>query len=231
MNVQLETSTALTPIDGFADTGDASASPLRGIAFRFNDGNYVTISDPFPTKDRVFAAFDKSDGWQKLPEGVPPEYLMRQPGKMRPPRPHVDEKDWPLDLNGTPAHPWRLTRYLYLLDTKTGELSTFWTNTIGGERAFQELADQVRFMRGAQSDVVVPLIALESTMMPTQYGSKKPRPFFRILGYKSRSQIGSQNLPSDATETPLIEAKTPTLNEEMGDGLPADLAPPKKHKK
>src|SRR5215468_7525354 len=111
---------ALTIADGFDDTGDTTASPLRGIAFRFKDGSYYAYSDPFPTYD------DTADGWQKLAEGCPPEYLMRQPGQMRPQRPHVDEKDWPLDFNGKPDHPWKLTRYLYLMDTKTGEISTFW---------------------------------------------------------------------------------------------------------
>jgi hypothetical protein len=220
MESENRTPNALTPlpIDGFGDIADASASPLRGISFRFKDGDYLAYSEPFPVKGRTFAAIDKADGWQKLAEGVPPEYLMRQPGQLRPPQPHVDKKDWPLDLNGQSTHPWRLTRYLYLLDTATGEISTFWSNTIGGKVAFNELSDQVKFMRGEHPDAV-PIIALESTMMPTQFGSKKARPYFRIVGYKLRSHIGSQNLLTDETkaETPVVEVEKPPFNDDLPD--------------
>src|SRR6516225_2610066 len=125
MEANAKMPSALTIIDGFDDTADATASPLRGIAFRFKDGEYVAYSEPFNMKGRTFSVIDKADGWQKLAEGIPPEYLMRQAGQPRPPQPHVDEKDWPDDFDGRPEHPWKLTRYLYLLDTKTGEVSTF----------------------------------------------------------------------------------------------------------
>jgi hypothetical protein len=166
-------------------------------------------------KGRTFAAIDKTDGWQKLAEGVPPEYLMRKPGQPRPPRPHVDKKDWPINLNDEPEHPWKLTRYLYLLDTATGEVSTFWSNTTGGKIAFSELSDQVNLMRDMNpGKIPVALIALERTMFPTGFGGKKARPHFKIVGYKLRSQIGAQNLLTDETKAP------PTLAEEMGDEVP-----------
>jgi hypothetical protein len=213
---------ALTIVDGFDDTGDVTMSPIRGIGFKFKDGSYYEYSEPFPTYGRTFIVVDTADGWQKLAEACPPEYLMRQPGKMRPPQPHVDEKNWPLDFNGKPSHPWKLTRYLYLMDAATGEVSTFWTNTIGGKVAFDDLSHQVKVMRSVQPGAV-PVVALESTLMPTQFGSKKPRPHFRIVGYKLRSEIGSQNLLTDET----VPAQKPSLSEEMNDSLPADLAPPK----
>jgi len=219
MDTNVKTSNALTIVDGFDDTVDATASPLRGIAIRFKDGEYFTYSEPFNTKGRTFAVIDVCDGWQKLAEGVPPEYLMRQPGQLRPPQPHVDEKDWPLDFNGKPTHPWRLTRYLYLLDVASGEISTFWSNTTGGKVAFDELSNQVKITRCAQPDAI-PVVALESTMMPTQYKTKKPRPYFRIVRYKLRSHIGSQNLLTDETKSPLVEVQEPSLAQELNDGLP-----------
>ena len=224
-----KTPNALTPVDGFSDTGDTTASPLRGIGFRFKEGKigeeYIAYSEPFPVANRVFAAIDKTDGWQKLAEGVPPEYLMRKPGELRPPRPHVDEKDWPVDLNDKPVHPWKLTQYLYLLDTATGEISTFWSNTTGGKMAFAELSDQVKIMREMNPGTIpVPLITLERTMFPTGFGGKKARPFFKIVGYKLRSQIGAQNLLTSETKP------VPSLKEEMGgdeipfnDPIPPDL--------
>ena len=219
MSEESKTPNALTRVDGFSDTGDTEASPIRGIGFRFKEGKegeeYIAYSEPFPVKGRTFAAIDKTDGWQKLAEGVPPEYLMRKPGQPRPPRPHVDEKDWPLDFNGKPEHPWKLTQYLYLLDTATGEISTFWSNTTGGKIAFRDLSDQVNLMRDMNpGKIPVALIALDRTMFQTGFGGKKARPLFRILGYKLRDQLNPQNLLTDETKAP------PTLAEEMGDKIP-----------
>jgi hypothetical protein len=217
---------ALTIVDGFDDNADATNSPLRGIAFRFKDGKYFAFSDEFPTEGRRFAVIDKADGWQKLAEGVPPEYLMRKPGEVRPPRPHVDEADWPEGFDGKPAHPWVLTRYLYLLDTATGEVSTFYSSTIGGRVAFDELSAQVKVTRSAQPDAI-PVVTLESKMMPTQYGGEKPRPYFKIAGYKLRSNMGAQNLLTDETK-PAIEAPK---SGDFNDDLPDDFTPPKKAKR
>ena len=219
MNEENKTPNALTPVDGFSDTGDTEASPIRGIGFRFKEGKegeeYIAYSEPFPVKGRTFAAIDKTDGWQKLAEGVPPEYLMRKPGQPRPPRPHVDEKDLLIDLNGKPSHPWKLTQYLYLLDTATGEVSTFWSNTTGGKIAFRDLSDQVNLMRDMNpGKIPVALIALDRTMFQTGFGGKKARPLFRILGYKLRDQLNPQNLLTNETKAP------PTLAEEMGDKVP-----------
>jgi hypothetical protein len=75
MNSESKTPNALMPVDGFDDTADATASPLRGIGRR-----YYSYSEQFDTKGRSYAVIDKADGWQKLSEGIPPEYLMRQPG-------------------------------------------------------------------------------------------------------------------------------------------------------
>ena len=183
MSEESKTPNALTPVDGFSDTGDTAASPLRGIGVRFKEGKegeeYIAYSEPFPVKGRTFAAVDKADGWQKLAEGVPPEYLMRKPGQPRPPRPHVDEKDWPIDLNGKPEHPWKLTQYLRLVDTATGEISTFWSNTTGGKIAFRDLSDQVNLMRDMNpGKIPVALIALDRTCFrPDSAGRKRGRCF------------------------------------------------------
>jgi|SRR6516165_4950698 hypothetical protein len=224
MSENEKTPNALVPIDGFDDTADVGASPLRGTAIRFKDGLYFTYGDqPFDTKDRSFVVLDKADGWQKLAEGVPPEYVMREPGKLRPPRPHVDEKDWPLNLNKEKEHPWKLTRYLYLLDTKTGEVLTFWSNTTGGRLAFEALAEQVKYARMAQPEAV-PVIALEDGMFTTGFGSAKAKPTFGILGYKMRSHAGPQNMLPDDTKAPLVKIEKPTLAQEMRDEIPAHSA-------
>jgi hypothetical protein len=131
-------------------------------------------------------------------------------------------------LSGEKEHPWKLTRYLYLVDMETGEVSTFWSNTTGEKIAFDELYNQVKFVRTAQPNAIA-IITLESTMFQTSFGSKKARPHFRILGYKMRGQVGSQNMLTDETKAPLVEVEKPSLAGEMNDELP-DFEAPKKQK-
>jgi hypothetical protein len=204
MNAQ--TSNALTPTDGF-DIADPSASPIHGTNIKFKDGGYFAFGDKLDVRGKSFAVLDKREGWQKLQRDCPPEFLIRTPGEPRPPKPHVAQEDWPLNLNGEPEHPWKLTHYLDLLDVETGETSTFWTNTVGGRVAVDALSEQVAFMRRVRPDAV-PVIALESKDMPTQYGGTKPRPHFRILGWKARG-TGPQGLLGGPVSTP-------PLSEQMG---------------
>jgi hypothetical protein len=185
------TSNSVAVVDGF-DVDDPSTSPIRGPEVRLKDGSYYAFQDKLDVAGRAYAALDKVRGWQKLEEGCPPEYLMQRPGDPRPPQPSVPEADWPLNLNGVPEHPWKWTHYLYLLDTETGEISTFSSNTKGGNIAIGNLNDQVSFMRRAQPDAI-PVIALESREMPTKYGTKL-RPHFKLLGWRTRGGTESGGL-------------------------------------
>jgi hypothetical protein len=221
--------------DGFdANQQDPTASPIRGPSRRFKDSVYLDYGQPIDASGRSFVVLDRTEGWQKLQTGCPAEYLMRKPGEPRPAQPHVAESDWPNDLNGKPAHPWKLTRYLYLLDATTGEISTFWTNTTGGRVAIDQLSDQVKFMRQARP-AAVPVVALESRDMPTQFGGTKPRPHFRILGWRQRDNAGtaatlagpeqaSIEAPEQSGKTAkLKEVESPSLAEQLNDDLPDDL--------
>jgi hypothetical protein len=188
MKNELMTSTAI--IDGFdADAQDPTVSPIRGNNLKFKDGDYFSFAEQVDVSGKSYAAIDKLQGWQKLEHDCPPEYLMRKPGEPRPPQPHVDEQDWPLNFNNVPEHPWKWTTYLRLLDTETGELSTFWTNTVGGNIAIGELGDQIAFMRQMRPNAI-PVIALAARDMPTRYGGTT-RPYFRIVGWRERSDAGA----------------------------------------
>jgi hypothetical protein len=206
-----------TITDGFdANAHDPAASPIRGGGWKFKDGDYYSFTDQIDVHGASHAVLDIRQGWQKLAEGCPPEYLMREHGKPRPPQPHVDEKDWPIGLSGNPEHPWRLTWYLYLLNTATGETSTFWTNTIGGNIAVGELSDQVSNMRQMRPRAL-PVIALESRDMPTRFGGTKPRPYFRLLGWRERSD---PNAPAQLSG-PESKAPGEALEHSATDATPA----------
>jgi hypothetical protein len=218
------TQNALTIVDGFdADASDPTASPIRGGNRRFKDASYFEFSERVDVDGKRFAVLNKETGWQKLEAGCPPEFLMRKPGEPRPPRPHVDEANWPKNFNGVAEHPWKYTTYLQMIDVDTGEVSTFSTNTIGGNIAVGELSDQISFMRRARPDAV-PVIALDSKDMPTQYGGTKPRPYFKILGWRGRDDTGSQNLLTDQSSA---SASAPSIADDFSDALPDNLAPPK----
>jgi hypothetical protein len=222
MNALTPNPNAVVVIDGFdAVARDATASPIRGLSTKFKDGAYYNLAEEIDVSGRRFVVLDRLDGWQKLAEGHPPEYLMQKPGEPRPQRPHVEEKDWPLNLNGVPEHPCKWTHYLHLLDEATGEIMTLWTNTLGGGIAIDQLSDQVTFMRRVRPDTI-PVIGLHSTEMPTQYGGSKPRPHFKILGWKVRGSVGPQGLltgpeQKDAEQQTNAE---PTTKDILDDDLP-----------
>jgi hypothetical protein len=203
------------------DEHDPLANPIRGVGMRFKDGAYVEFAEPINTTSSTFTVLDRGEAWVKLEKDCVPEYKVREPGKPRPPQPHVDKKDWVLDLNKQPAHPWKLTFFLYLLNAITGELSTFWTNTIGGKIALAALSDQISFMRRVRPDAV-PIIKLESKSMPTKFGGPKPRPHFNIVRWASRGAAGSQTLLAgpEQKDAGLQKLEPPTTAEHMNDSIP-----------
>ena len=196
-------------IDSLAAT-DPTDSPNRGTSFRFKDGGYESFGEKIDVEESSFVVIDRVQAWQKLERDCPPEYLVRQAGQPKPAQPIVPKENWPLDLNGKPSHPWKWTNYLYLLNTATGEFSTFSSNTIGGNVAISELSDQVSLMRNVRPGAI-PIVALSSKDMPTQYGSVKARPYFKILGWKARD-----------TEQALLaapEVEEPSLADAMDDEI------------
>jgi hypothetical protein len=216
-SARAEYSRAVAVVDGFdAGAQDPTTSPIRGTNVKFKDAAYYAYTDKIDTQGRAFVVLDRLAGWQKLQKDTPAEYLMQLIGEPRPAQPHVAEKDWPLNLNGKPENPWKWTHYLHLLDATTGEVVTFWTNTIGGNIAIGQLSDQVKFMRRARRDAV-PVVALESKDMPTQFGGTKPRPHFKILGWKTRNGAETQPLLAGPA---LKDVEKPTTEEVLDDALP-----------
>jgi hypothetical protein len=220
MNAQTQTANAVTVVDGFdAAELDRTESPIRGVDTRFKDGDYFNFAEQIDVEGRCFAVFDLAAGWQKLEKDCSPEYLMQKAGEPKPAQPHVEKADWPLNLNGQPEHPWKWTRYLYLLDTATGEISTFSSSTIGGRIGIDELRDQIAFMRRVRPDAI-PIVALQSKDMPTSFGGTKPRPHFKILGWKTRGDVGPQNLLAGPEQKNAFDP--PTSKELLVDEVPFD---------
>jgi hypothetical protein len=77
-----------------------------------------------------------------------------------------------------------------LLDVETGETLTFSSSTQGGQQGVRELAAQIKLMRNMRAGAV-PIVELKSVPMPTKFGPK-PRPQFKICGWKVRDDGGDQ---------------------------------------
>jgi hypothetical protein len=185
-NLLSSTASIKAVVDGFdADAQDPARSPIRGVNMKFVGGKYFEFGDEINVDGKQYAVIDRLAGWQKLEQGCPPEYVMQIRGEPRPARPDVPEANWPLSINGSGKreHPYKWTQYLRLLDIETGELSTFWSNTTGGNIAIGELSDQVSFMREVRPNAIA-VIALDSSEMPNEFRTKRPR--FRILGWRER---------------------------------------------
>jgi hypothetical protein len=225
MTQEPENKNAVAPvIDGFdLLSTDPTTSPIRGTSIKFKDGKYYNFADLIDTKNKAYVVIDRLEGWQRLQKDNPPAYLIRLPGQPRAERPYVDQKDWPLNLNNVPEHPWRMTLYLYLM-AQTGETSTFWSSTIGGRIAVDALSEQIGFMRRVRPDAV-PVVALAAKEMPTQYGGTKPRPHFEILGWRRRGD-GDETVSLPAPKRDggppvpeVIEAKIPKVTKIIGKSI------------
>ena len=176
------------PTDNWDTAGD-EMSPVRGPNIKFDAGAFFigkekTLIEP----GRKFVVTDRAEGWQFLKKDCQPEWVMRTPSEPKPERPFATEDTWPIGLNDKPEHPWKYTLFIYLIDAATGESLTFSSNTTGGRIGIDELTAQIRYMRNMQPGAV-PIITLDSRMFNTKYG-KKPRPHFKIEGWKVRDTDG-----------------------------------------
>ena len=201
-----ETQNALTTVKdnlpANADGWDAAASdsankPMKGQSIKFDAGAYFIGKEKTLIKvDRRFVAMDLAQGWQFLKKDCPAEYVMRPIDGPKPPRPDsfTDESEWPDELDGKPADPWKYTRFLYLLDPLTAETFTFTSSTWGGLRGIDDLTQQIKLMRTTEPGAV-PIVELQSAAWSTKFGIKQ-RPFFKVVGWHIK-KIEAPKLISD----------------------------------
>jgi hypothetical protein len=59
---QTQNPNAITPyVDGFSDS-DPSASPLKGTAIKFTDGDYFSFGDQIDVQGKSYAVLDRAKG-------------------------------------------------------------------------------------------------------------------------------------------------------------------------
>jgi hypothetical protein len=177
-------------VDGFSVAEKAGNTKIFGKMLKFTiDGKYKVDKTDILPDNKTLVAIDVTTGWLKWQGDKPIEHRITQPGQVHPDR---DESTWEPGINGHPADPWRDTRYLRLIDPRTGQDYTFVTDTYGGRKAVADLKSQISNVRFAYPGAV-PVVQLGSTMMKTAFGLK-PRPEFKVVGWRDNNNSGALQL-------------------------------------
>ena len=176
----MTSSNALTEYDW--TTEYRTEDPVRGKSIRFVTDAYFEGREKAPLPPgHQYIVIEAREGWRRLEAGSKPEWLMRQPGEPKPEQPHVAESEYVTDLSGQRVNPWRYLTWLYLVDAKTGVISTLEVGSIGGQMSVTELGQQIAGMRQLRGAEAVPVIELGVQNFKTKYGAKK-RPELRVVG-------------------------------------------------
>jgi hypothetical protein len=201
--------------DGFAVAERGGTNLIKGIIIKFADGVWKqNKTEPLQQgpKGPTFAVVGVVTAWVHWKGGKPIEHLITQPGQAHPWREDfgdLDESEWELGIGGLPSNPWKDTRYLYLVDPRTGKTYTYITDTHGGRQAVGELKDAIANVRRAQPGAL-PVVQLATTTMPTRFGVK-PRPDLTIIEWRggtstspaeAQQQIEHQGADADESDIP-----------------------------
>jgi hypothetical protein len=158
--------------------------------------------------------------WQRWEGGQVAETIIRQPGEDLPDRETLgydDETQWEVGPGGDVADPWRNTRFVYLVDLNTAEAFTFVTTSSGGQRAVEDLGDQINRMRLIRRGVAA-IVELSAAAMPTRFGPKS-RPLFKVVGWETGVAEGeAQPAPAVRRLTPreVWEAEKRSRKDDLG---------------
>jgi hypothetical protein len=212
--------------DGFSVAEKTGNNLIVGKMLKFTvDSNYkVDKADDLPD-GTTLVAINVTTAWVKWLGEKPTEHRITRPGQVHPDRddlPDQDKATWGSGLNGQPADPWRDTRYLRLIDPRTGQDYTFVTDTYGGRKAVGDLKSQIGNVRFAYPGAL-PVVELGSTMMKTSFGLK-PRPQFKVVDWRNKNNAtvqlthGPQNKPPEQNLSeiePPFNDQIPDFNEEF----------------
>jgi hypothetical protein len=183
--------------DGFAvQERTTSASAIVGKMMKFIDGDFIIDKTETLPDDTRLVANAVVTAWVKWQDGRPVDHRVTPPGQMHPTREEFDDLDrsqWPLAF-GQPSDPWKDTRYLHLLDQRTGTDYTFVTDTNGGRKGIADLKGAIANVRYAHP-VAMPIVIPESVDMKTQYGTKQ-RPQFRVVDWIGKQQAPMRGAPT-----------------------------------
>ena len=207
--------------DGFSVAERGGNSMIAGKMVKFTiDSKYKIDKADILPDSTTLVAMDVTTAWLKWDDGKPIEHRITHPGQLHPDRadlPDQDQKRWEPGINGEPTDPWKDTRYLRLIDPRTGQDYTFVTDTYGGRKAVGDLKSQISNVRFAYPGAV-PVVQLGSTMMKTAFGLK-PRPEFKIVGWRNKDNAAAQL--TYVSQSKAAEQKPTELEPPFNDEIPS----------
>jgi hypothetical protein len=175
---------ATTDDDGFGVDEPNNSFIVGGMIKFNNDHAYIVDKTQELTAGTRLVALSVTTAWTHWQEGKP-EHHVTQPGQAHPCREDLPDQDkslWEDGLDGNPADPWRDSRYLRLIDPRTGKNYTFVTDTKGGRAAIGELKSQITNVRRAHPGAV-PVVELRWKMWKTKVGLR-PRPVIEVVDWR-----------------------------------------------
>ena len=207
--------------DGFSVRENSRGQFIRGQMIKYNDGAFI-VDKTEPLPEEALVAVGVVTAWvnwgeDENGETKPIEHRVTAAGQIHPSRDDLPDRDkslWPLGLDGEPADPWRDTRYLYLVNPRTGADYTFITDSYGGRRGVGSLKSKIMNVRMAHPGAV-PVIKAKSAPFKTSYGMKK-RPEFEVIGWRNADGTSATNTPNNP-QPKLVEqvkAKGPEFEED-----------------
>ncbi len=131
--------------DGWdSHSSDEGAGLVRGPLIKFADWRYTRGGEPL-ADGTAFLAIDVAMAWVMFVPGGPPIHVLPGPSGYLPDRNtlgYLDESQWEFKF-GERQDPWHNTRYVYLFDPDTAEISTLATSSGGGQPQHRQLAAPV----------------------------------------------------------------------------------------
>jgi hypothetical protein len=181
--------------DGFAQAAaEADRRVIEGEILKFVDGVWTVSKQPVPAGTQ-FIPVRLQMAWVKWRGQKPVDYVWPQINGYLPARETLgddDEDDWPAGLNGNPEDPWRNTRFIYMVNTRTAETVTFTNHTVGIRRCYEALGKAVTNMRAAHPSAL-PIVELASMPMKIQSGNKLRRTWKLLAGSRQDTSTSRPN--------------------------------------
>jgi hypothetical protein len=159
--------------DGFAVSERGGNSLIRGIITKFADSIYkankTEVIEQAP-HGPTYMVTGVVTAWVHWKNGKPAQHKITHTGETHPWRDDLgddDKTEWELGIGGQPKDPWRDTRYVYLVDLRTGKTYTLVSDTTGMRQAVGELKDAIATVRLARPGAL-PVVQLATGSMPSQ---------------------------------------------------------------
>jgi hypothetical protein len=185
--------------DGFAVSERGGNALIKGIIIKFADSVYrankTEVIEQAP-HGPTFMATGVVTAWVHWKAGKPIEHKITHTGQLHPYREDLgddDKTEWELGIGEKPKDPWKDTRYLYLVDLRTGKTYTLVGDSAGMRQAAGELKDAIATVRLARPGAL-PVLQLATGSMPSQFGPR-PRPDFKIIDWRGGGPTATAQAP------------------------------------